>query len=146
MGNTPVEVQFTSAGCLNYPCRTPRSDARSPRDPSKLVYFVGTAAIVQLNGNGDMQGFDFGSTVGPVQPFNSGAVGLEGLGSAFAFVSGLFNNGIKHGVGPFKAKIPTKVIISRAPSSGSCYCAPVICFSVPPMARRYAEAPHNRHS
>jgi len=22
-GNTPVEVQFTSAGCLNYPCRTP---------------------------------------------------------------------------------------------------------------------------
>jgi hypothetical protein len=24
MCNTPVEVQFTSAGCLNYPCRTPR--------------------------------------------------------------------------------------------------------------------------
>src|ERR1700680_2683986 len=23
MWNTPVEVQFTSAGCLNYPCRTP---------------------------------------------------------------------------------------------------------------------------
>src|SRR6185312_1009446 len=23
MSNTPVEVQFTSAGCLNYPCRTP---------------------------------------------------------------------------------------------------------------------------
>jgi uncharacterized caspase-like protein len=23
MCNTPVEVQFTSAGCLNYPCRTP---------------------------------------------------------------------------------------------------------------------------
>src|SRR4029077_5126246 len=23
MGNTPVVVQFTSAGCLNYPCRTP---------------------------------------------------------------------------------------------------------------------------
>jgi hypothetical protein len=22
MCNTPVEVQFTSAGCLNYPCRT----------------------------------------------------------------------------------------------------------------------------
>ena len=21
--DTPVEVQFTSAGCLNYPCRTP---------------------------------------------------------------------------------------------------------------------------
>ena len=24
MCNTPVEVQFTSAGCLNYPSRTPR--------------------------------------------------------------------------------------------------------------------------
>src|SRR5258705_9736933 len=24
MSDTPVEVQFTSAGCLNYPCRTPR--------------------------------------------------------------------------------------------------------------------------
>src|SRR5207344_1697261 len=23
MWSTPVEVQFTSAGCLNYPCRTP---------------------------------------------------------------------------------------------------------------------------
>jgi hypothetical protein len=23
MWNTPVEVQFTSAECLNYPCRTP---------------------------------------------------------------------------------------------------------------------------
>jgi hypothetical protein len=22
MSDTPVEVQFTSAGCLNYPCRT----------------------------------------------------------------------------------------------------------------------------
>ena len=22
--NTPVEVQFTPAGCLNYPCRTPQ--------------------------------------------------------------------------------------------------------------------------
>jgi len=25
MSDTPVEVQFTSAGCLNYPCRTPPS-------------------------------------------------------------------------------------------------------------------------
>jgi hypothetical protein len=24
MSDTPVEVQFTSDGCLNYPCRTPR--------------------------------------------------------------------------------------------------------------------------
>jgi hypothetical protein len=23
MSDTPVEVQFTPAGCLNYPCRTP---------------------------------------------------------------------------------------------------------------------------
>ena len=28
MCNTPVEVQFTSAGCLNYPCRTPISRSR----------------------------------------------------------------------------------------------------------------------
>jgi hypothetical protein len=26
MWNTPVEVQFTSAGCLNYPCRTPEGN------------------------------------------------------------------------------------------------------------------------
>src|SRR5207342_1708565 len=28
MCNTPVEVQFTSAGCLNYPCRTPVVEVR----------------------------------------------------------------------------------------------------------------------
>ncbi len=28
MCNTPVEVQFTSAGCLNYPCRTPPRNLR----------------------------------------------------------------------------------------------------------------------
>jgi hypothetical protein len=27
--NTPVEVRFTSAGCLNYPCRTPSIDSAS---------------------------------------------------------------------------------------------------------------------
>jgi hypothetical protein len=27
MCNTPVGVQFTSAGCLNYPCRTPPDTA-----------------------------------------------------------------------------------------------------------------------
>ena len=27
--NTPVEVQFTSAGCLNYPCRTPGAQSDS---------------------------------------------------------------------------------------------------------------------
>jgi Protein of unknown function (DUF3768) len=26
MSDTPVEVQFTSAGCLNYPCRTPHQE------------------------------------------------------------------------------------------------------------------------
>jgi hypothetical protein len=30
MSDTPVEVQFTSAGCLNYPCRTPFSDRQLP--------------------------------------------------------------------------------------------------------------------
>ncbi len=30
MCNTPVEVQFTSAGCLNYPCRTPRQPKTTP--------------------------------------------------------------------------------------------------------------------
>jgi hypothetical protein len=30
MCNTPVEVQFTSAGCLNYPCRTPVVYAKRP--------------------------------------------------------------------------------------------------------------------
>jgi formylglycine-generating enzyme required for sulfatase activity len=30
MCNTPVEVQFTSAGCLNYPCRTPDDRKTSP--------------------------------------------------------------------------------------------------------------------
>jgi hypothetical protein len=31
MCNTPVEVQFmTSAGCLNYPCRTPLVDILKP--------------------------------------------------------------------------------------------------------------------
>jgi transposase len=29
MSDTPVEVQFTSAGCLNYPCRTPQNPARA---------------------------------------------------------------------------------------------------------------------
>jgi hypothetical protein len=29
MSDTPVEVQFTSAGCLNYPCRTPESHKKT---------------------------------------------------------------------------------------------------------------------
>src|SRR5580693_5266582 len=35
--NTPVEVQFTSAGCLNYPCRTPREEL----DPTYGYYGYG---------------------------------------------------------------------------------------------------------
>jgi hypothetical protein len=33
MCNTPVEVQFiTSAGCLNYPCRTPHGNQNGNPD------------------------------------------------------------------------------------------------------------------
>jgi hypothetical protein len=32
MCNTPVEVQFTSAGCLNYPYRTPLEENRCISD------------------------------------------------------------------------------------------------------------------
>ena len=32
MSDTPVEVQFTSAGCLNYPCRTPVARLVALRD------------------------------------------------------------------------------------------------------------------
>jgi hypothetical protein len=35
MCNTPVEVQFTSAGCLNYPCRTPIHSMRGCPAASK---------------------------------------------------------------------------------------------------------------
>ena len=47
MCNTPVEVQFiTSAGCLNYPCRTPteakeRATAASPVGRAKYNEFKG---------------------------------------------------------------------------------------------------------
>jgi len=36
MCNTPVEVQFTSAGCLNYPCRTPLVAIKSTAITDKL--------------------------------------------------------------------------------------------------------------
>src|SRR5580700_7744833 len=43
MCNTPVEVQFTSAGCLNYPCRTPAVTApeRTAAQHQSLLHFVG---------------------------------------------------------------------------------------------------------
>src|SRR5215207_2683045 len=37
MSDTPVEVQFTSAGCLNYPCRTPDCFARAMAVPGEMV-------------------------------------------------------------------------------------------------------------
>ena len=37
MGNTPVEVQFTSAGCLNYPCRTSVEFERLARSDNSAV-------------------------------------------------------------------------------------------------------------
>src|SRR5215469_3964066 len=41
MCNTPVEVQFTSAGCLNYPCRTPLGILR----PRKFCQSSASATI-----------------------------------------------------------------------------------------------------
>jgi hypothetical protein len=38
MCNTPVEVQFTSAGCLNYPCRTPLLELPFQRTAFKDIY------------------------------------------------------------------------------------------------------------
>src|SRR5215207_10966930 len=35
MSDTPVEVQFTSAGCLNYPCRTPEYGTNNVPAPAK---------------------------------------------------------------------------------------------------------------
>jgi hypothetical protein len=36
MWNTPVEVQFTSAECLNYPCRTPPFGTSALGHPVKV--------------------------------------------------------------------------------------------------------------
>jgi hypothetical protein len=40
MCNTPVEVQFTSAGCLNYPCRTPFGTAERHAEVNKVMEAV----------------------------------------------------------------------------------------------------------
>jgi lipoprotein-anchoring transpeptidase ErfK/SrfK len=34
--NTPVKVQFTSVGCLNYPCRTSKPGLSYPNDPARV--------------------------------------------------------------------------------------------------------------
>ena len=39
MSDTPVEVQFTSAGCLNYPCRTP------PAGYPGVAHYLGLSLI-----------------------------------------------------------------------------------------------------
>src|SRR4051812_9018223 len=36
MSDTPVEVQFTSAGCLNYPCRTPQDKKDQENDQEDI--------------------------------------------------------------------------------------------------------------
>jgi hypothetical protein len=44
MCNTPVEVQFTSAGCLNYPCRTP-----ALMKYAMIVTIIGSCRIVMFS-------------------------------------------------------------------------------------------------
>src|SRR3979409_33412 len=45
MSDTPVEVQFTSAGCLNYPCRTPQ--AAIAQDPECQQIFAEIAKFAK---------------------------------------------------------------------------------------------------
>jgi putative oxidoreductase len=47
MCNTPVEVQFTSAGCLNYPGRTPATMLQGRGIPIFLAYI---SILVELFG------------------------------------------------------------------------------------------------
>jgi hypothetical protein len=49
MGNTPVEVQFTSAGCLNYPCRT--SDKAKDERWRRFVWMPGDLKEVDEHGD-----------------------------------------------------------------------------------------------
>jgi hypothetical protein len=46
MCNTPVEVQFTSAECLNYPCRTP---AEAIENVEVRLFVVGFIRYSDLN-------------------------------------------------------------------------------------------------
>jgi hypothetical protein len=52
--NTPVEVRFTSAGCLSYPCRTPvEQNDEAPREcvrdsnPEGRVFATKSAAVAR---------------------------------------------------------------------------------------------------
>jgi hypothetical protein len=58
MCNTPVGVQFTSAGCLNYPCRTSkvavnfkRLAKRASADKQRLEGFKETARMLGIDEN-----------------------------------------------------------------------------------------------
>jgi hypothetical protein len=51
MCNTPVEVQFTSAGCLNYPCRTPKSEAdRFARNVAPIIAGITRGGVTSARG------------------------------------------------------------------------------------------------
>src|SRR5580700_10281029 len=50
--NTPVEVQFTSAGCLNYPCRTPQRRTQLHFTPRCGGRTVGLSACFSPTSNG----------------------------------------------------------------------------------------------
>jgi tripartite-type tricarboxylate transporter receptor subunit TctC len=61
MCNTPVEVQFTSAWCLNYPCRTP---VRSPKDGYTLLVATSSSTLRSPSSAG--LGFDFATDLTPI--------------------------------------------------------------------------------
>src|ERR1039458_971710 len=60
MCNTPVEVQFTSAGCLNYPCRTPMEDYYGADATSVLsgLDYIFSSAELEKVGPGQKRGGD----------------------------------------------------------------------------------------
>jgi len=71
MSDTPVEVQFTSAGCLNYPCRTPDLAKLRAVEPDRLfgraptgqapdgAYFQALPAILMEFTQGRLVATDF---------------------------------------------------------------------------------------
>jgi hypothetical protein len=56
MSDTPVEVQFTSAGCLNYPCRTPAASqwATVLEGIDKTVRGVSSSTLPPIPRTGDI--------------------------------------------------------------------------------------------
>src|SRR5439155_13771518 len=72
MCNTPVEVQFTSAGCLNYPCRTPYCALRAAP-----TYFDNGCSRVRVPGTTQFYGLKRGclgghSRAGPCRQGENG--------------------------------------------------------------------------